>query len=397
MIQAARDPGPLGHDVDRGDLHRHLRRFRYEQAAVRSSAHPASAPGSKSKHENPECGAWSRPRASGSYGNVFEVRSCQERCGRASSDHHSLSRSRSRAPPGARRLSSRSNRRGQMTRWIGIVLALPGSPADEMASRLVTYLHPVAGRPLVWHTAWALAALADPPERLVVLSAGDLSQDLFHDIPVEVEVMVARDLDLPWPEALFALSDVERVLVANGVALPSQPDLETLVTSLPQSWLPDERQGAAATWIESTRLVELLHLPDPLTQANGMLPRDLRVPCASGSPSLVVFNRMGLAEATRRVRDRLIRSLMDAGVTFLLPDSVLVDVDVRIGRDSVIYPGVVLEGQTTIGEETVVGPGCRIMDSWVGSGVELRGWNYISHTSIRNRAILEPYVRRGFD
>jgi len=31
----------------------------------------------------------------------------------------------------------------------------------------------------------------------------------------------------------------------------------------------------------------------------------------------------------------------------------------------------VLEGQTTIGEETVIGPGCRIIDSWVGSGVEL--------------------------
>ena len=55
------------------------------------------------------------------------------------------------------------------------------------------------------------------------------------------------------------------------------------------------------------------------------------------------------------------------------------------------------EGQTTVGEETVIGPGCRIIDSWVGSGVELKGWNYISRTSVRNRAILEPNARRGFD
>ena len=81
----------------------------------------------------------------------------------------------------------------------------------------------------------------------------------------------------------------------------------------------------------------------------------------------------------------------------MLPGSVLVDVDVRIGVDTVIYPGAVLEGDTTIGAETVVGPGCRIIDSWIGSGVELKGWNYVSHTSVRNRAILEPYVRRGFD
>jgi hypothetical protein len=29
--------------------------------------------------------------------------------------------------------------------------------------------------------------------------------------------------------------------------------------------------------------------------------------------------------------------------------------------------------------------------------VELKGFNYVSHTSIRNRAILEPHVKRGFD
>jgi bifunctional UDP-N-acetylglucosamine pyrophosphorylase / glucosamine-1-phosphate N-acetyltransferase len=87
---------------------------------------------------------------------------------------------------------------------------------------------------------------------------------------------------------------------------------------------------------------------------------------------------------------------MEGGTTFLLPESVMVDVDVRIGRDTIVYPSVVLEGQTTIGDETVIGPGCRVIDSWIGSGVELKGWNYVAHTSVRNRAILEPYVRRGF-
>lgn len=113
--------------------------------------------------------------------------------------------------------------------------------------------------------------------------------------------------------------------------------------------------------------------------------------------AVVVRDRAGLARATAAVRDRLVRVHMAAGVTFLLPDSVLVDVDVRMGRDSIVYPGVVLEGTTEVGEETVIGPGCRLVDALIGSGVELKGWNYISHTSIRNRAILEPHVRRGFD
>ncbi len=88
---------------------------------------------------------------------------------------------------------------------------------------------------------------------------------------------------------------------------------------------------------------------------------------------------------------------MAGGVTFLEPRSVLADVDVRIGPDTLVYPGVVLEGRTVIGSETVIGPGCRIIDSQVGSGVELKGWNYLVNTNIRNRAVLEPYVRRGYD
>jgi bifunctional UDP-N-acetylglucosamine pyrophosphorylase/glucosamine-1-phosphate N-acetyltransferase len=74
-----------------------------------------------------------------------------------------------------------------------------------------------------------------------------------------------------------------------------------------------------------------------------------------------------------------------------------VDVDVRIGPDTVIYPGAVLEGQTEIGPECVVGPHSRVIDATIGRGVELKGWNYITRTSIRNHAVLEPYVRRGFD
>ena len=110
-----------------------------------------------------------------------------------------------------------------------------------------------------------------------------------------------------------------------------------------------------------------------------------------------VTSRADLARATSAIRDRLVLRLMEAGVTFLVPQTVLVDVDVTIGRDTIVYPGVVLEGQTTVGAETVIGPYCRVISSWIGSGVELKGFNYVSHTSVRNRAILEPHVRRGFD
>ena len=59
--------------------------------------------------------------------------------------------------------------------------------------------------------------------------------------------------------------------------------------------------------------------------------------------------------------------------------------------------GTVIEGATDIGSECVIGPYSRIVESRIGRGAELKGWNYVARTTIRNRAILEPYVRRGFD
>jgi bifunctional N-acetylglucosamine-1-phosphate-uridyltransferase/glucosamine-1-phosphate-acetyltransferase GlmU-like protein len=52
---------------------------------------------------------------------------------------------------------------------------------------------------------------------------------------------------------------------------------------------------------------------------------------------------------------------------------------------------------TEIGSECVIGPHCRVIESRIGRGVELKGWNYVTHTSIRNHAVLEPYVRRGYE
>ena len=81
----------------------------------------------------------------------------------------------------------------------------------------------------------------------------------------------------------------------------------------------------------------------------------------------------------------------------MLPDTNWIDVDVVIGADTLLYPGVLLEGQTEVGNECVIGPHCRIVESRIGRGVEMKGWNYITHTSIRNHAVLDPYVRRGYD
>jgi hypothetical protein len=279
-----------------------------------------------------------------------------------------------------------------MTRWTGVVLALPDAGAEEMASRLPAFLHPVAGRPLVWHTVHALGALPEPPARVLVVAGPELGPDLFQGLPVPVELVRMEDVE---PVLLDRLGEEDPVLVADAAAFLPESDLLDLLAGPPERWLGSNHPGAAAVCLPRLRVPELLRLNDPLSVPSGVLGAQAQLP-GSGE-AFLVRDRADLARVVQRVRDRLVGSLMRAGVTFLLPQSVLLDVDVRIGRDSVIYPGVVLEGQTNIGDETVIGPGCRLVDSWIGSGVELKGWNYVAHTSIRNRAILEPYVRRGFD
>lgn len=279
-----------------------------------------------------------------------------------------------------------------MTAWIGVALATAPAGADAMDSRLPTYLHPMAGRPLYWHTLSALAAHDPPPPRLHVVTNAELRADLFADLPVAAQV----DGDLaPLLAALGASGGAPPALLLVDAAAPTlHADLPHLTASAEPLALLGADGLPVAVWLPPERLA-LLHAADDLAGLAGRLPAEV---CRAAAPDgFVVRDRVAFAGAVALTRDRLVRRLMENGASVLLPQSVLVDVDVRVGRDTILYPGVMLEGQTTVGQETVIGPGCRIVDSWIGSGVELKGWNYVSHTSIRNRAILEPYVRRGYD
>lgn len=281
-----------------------------------------------------------------------------------------------------------------MTRWTGIVVASTAGTGDEMASSLPSYLHPIAGRPLIWHTVAGIVRSDPAPGKVVVVGGAEVAVDLFSDLTaVPVSVVRPEQLgDFDWT----TVGDSTTAMVVVDAAASLRPDtLSLLVSKARGAWLGSDGDSVAAARLDLQLTPEVLRVATPLRPGRGILTANSRLPDSSGA--VVVRSRVDLSEVSERVRARIVAGHMRMGVTFLLPSSVLVDVDVRIGADTVIYPGVVLEGETTVGAETVIGPGCRIIDSWIGSGVELKGWNYIAHTSVRNRAILEPYVRRGFD
>jgi bifunctional UDP-N-acetylglucosamine pyrophosphorylase/glucosamine-1-phosphate N-acetyltransferase len=79
-----------------------------------------------------------------------------------------------------------------------------------------------------------------------------------------------------------------------------------------------------------------------------------------------INSRVQLAEAEALVQARLRQEWQEAGVTMLLPDTVYLGVDVKIGGDTILYPGVILEGKTEIGRGCVLGPNTQVVDSTIG-------------------------------
>jgi bifunctional UDP-N-acetylglucosamine pyrophosphorylase/glucosamine-1-phosphate N-acetyltransferase len=79
-----------------------------------------------------------------------------------------------------------------------------------------------------------------------------------------------------------------------------------------------------------------------------------------------VNDRVQLAAARRRLRDRLIEAWMRGGVTVVDPATTWVDVGVLIERDVVLNPATQLLGRTRVDTGAEVGPECTLRDTFVG-------------------------------
>jgi bifunctional UDP-N-acetylglucosamine pyrophosphorylase/glucosamine-1-phosphate N-acetyltransferase len=87
---------------------------------------------------------------------------------------------------------------------------------------------------------------------------------------------------------------------------------------------------------------------------------------------LGVNSRADLARVGQVLRRRIAARLMAEGVTLIDPERTYVDTGVRVGPDTVIHPGVTLEGRTVVGSGCTLLPGVRIVDSLLGDGVTVK-------------------------
>ncbi len=109
-------------------------------------------------------------------------------------------------------------------------------------------------------------------------------------------------------------------------------------------------------------------------------------------PSLLGINsRKELAEATRTLKMRINEAHMNAGVTLVDPDSTYIGPQVTIGRDTVVYPNVYLEGRTVIGENCLIEPNVKISDATLADNVLVKMGSVINESRLAAGVQVGPY------
>jgi bifunctional UDP-N-acetylglucosamine pyrophosphorylase/glucosamine-1-phosphate N-acetyltransferase len=93
-----------------------------------------------------------------------------------------------------------------------------------------------------------------------------------------------------------------------------------------------------------------------------------RLTAVEASPQEVmgINSQDQLAEARRELQRRTNKRLMESGVAIIDPDRTYIDESVEVGPGARIYPGTHLEGSTTVGAGSQVGPDVFAVDSTIG-------------------------------
>ncbi len=134
-----------------------------------------------------------------------------------------------------------------------------------------------------------------------------------------------------------------------------------------------------------------IYLPDLVRIYRG---RGRPVETVEADPDEVrgINSQTELAEVKRIVRQTRNEELMAAGVTIEDPATTYVDMDVTVGPDTVIHPGVFLQGRTHVGARCELHAGARIVDSTLGDDVTVRNHCVIQGATLADGAVVGPFA-----
>ncbi len=321
------------------------------------------------------------------------------------------------------------------------VVILAAGQGTRMKSALAKVLHPIAGRPMLGYPLAAAEALG--PARIVVVVGRDSEQveqafagrarfalqreqrGTGHALLQAEEALAGFEGDLlvlygdtPMlrAESLRQMTERKRTTGADLVLLSARVPVPGIVVrdargrlariveetdATPEELAIRERNTGVYLADRSLFWKALAQADDRneqgeiyLTSAVEILVREGRcvevLPLEDDAEGIGVNTRVELARAAAVVRERKLEELMLAGVTIVDPAATWIDVDVEIGRDSLIEPGCAIQGATRIGERVHLRPHCVIESSEIGDDVVI---GPSAHLRPGNR--IGPRVRIG--
>lgn len=342
-----------------------------------------------------------------------------------------------------------------MKRISAIVMA--AGLGKRMRSKTAKVLHPVAGRPMVWYMTSLARRMSDGHVVVVVGHQGEqvkafLDQEKKALEPLDIVVQAkqlgtghavqqAKSVLMPKAKPVSELC-----LILNGdTPLLTQATVEQLIaqhqhtqavvtiltTELdnPQGYgrvmrrptgqvvrVVEEKDASSeeksnqevnvGTYVvQSAFLFKALDMLKPnnaqgeyyLTDIIGLaVAQGLRVggmKTADSDECFGVNSREHLAFVEQVMRQRIRSRWLLAGVTMLDPNTTFIADSVEIGQDTVLYPGVTIEGTTKIGSETVVRSNSRLTNSVVGDGVVIEDSSILDGAVVEAGATIGPFAR----
>ena len=301
---------------------------------------------------------------------------------------------------------------------------LAAGQGTRMKSDLPKVLHPLAGKPMLWHTLQALNQVTTEKPVVVVgygaeqvmefvgeaavcviqepqLGTGHAAMQAEPALNGKVDYVIVTYADMPLlrGEAFQQLVETQmrnsgpismltviagdprgfgRILRKNDGSVAAI--VEEAVATPEQKEIKELNVGAycfSADW-----LWEALHRIKLSPKGEYYLTDTIELAIKDGMPvqALVhdslqecigINTRVHLAEAEAIMRQRINRDLMLAGVSMIDPASTYIDAGVTIGKDTVVMPNTYIQGSTMIGEGCEIGPNVHVRNSQIGNNCKV--------------------------
>ena len=324
-----------------------------------------------------------------------------------------------------------------------VTVILAAGKGTRMKSKLPKVLHKVAGKPMVNHVLDAAKAAGAVRNIVVTGFGGEMVRQAIDAECVEqkeqlgtghavlqtkellegtdgVVMVLCGDTPLLTGELLTSLYEAHKRIGGVATVLTAivpnpkgygrvirRPD-ETFLKIVEEKDATEEEQRVKEinSGIYCFNIKELFSALSEVKNDNAQgeyyLPDVLEILGAKGEKiaayatknydlTLGINSRAQLAAAEKILRKRKNDELMADGVTLMDPDTTFIDADVKIGRDTVIYPFTWIEGNTVIGEDCELGPNIRLQNATLGNGVTGQ-FTYVHDAVIDDNVTLGQFV-----